>query len=59
MSVASRGSAFSEAEVLQFLRGICCLSWHIHKFGIIHQDIAPDNIILRESDRLPFSSIPA
>lgn len=49
----AQGSAFSEAEILQFLRNLLPVLAHIHKFGIIHRDIAPDNIILRESDRLP------
>ncbi|MGL4379285.1 MAG: protein kinase domain-containing protein, partial [Microcoleaceae cyanobacterium] len=49
----SFGSVFSEPEVLLFLRQILPVLAHIHARGIIHRDIAPDNIILRESDRVP------
>lgn len=47
------GSLFSEAEVVLFLRQILPVLAHIHARGIIHRDIAPDNIILRASDRVP------
>ncbi len=47
------GSLFSEAEVVLFLRQILPVLAHIHARGIIHRDIAPDNVILRESDRVP------
>ncbi|NET26673.1 MAG: protein kinase [Okeania sp. SIO1I7] len=46
-------SLFSEAEVLTFLQQILPVLAHIHSFGIIHRDISPDNIIRRESDRMP------
>ncbi|MBD1944098.1 serine/threonine protein kinase, partial [Coleofasciculus sp. FACHB-712] len=49
----SQGNTFSEVEVVQFLRQLLPVLAHIHVKGIIHRDIAPDNIILRESDRLP------
>lgn len=39
--------AFSEAEVLQLLRQLLPVLAHLHSRGIIHRDIAPDNIILR------------
>ena len=45
--------SFSEAEVRQFLHQMLPVLAHIHAQGIIHRDISPDNIILRNSDRLP------
>jgi len=47
------GQTFSEAEVLQLLRQILPVLAHIHSRGIVHRDITPDNIILRESDAKP------
>ncbi|MBW4592294.1 MAG: serine/threonine protein kinase [Brasilonema angustatum HA4187-MV1] len=47
------GSAFTEQEVLQLIRSLLPVLEYIHNQGIIHRDISPDNIILRESDRLP------
>jgi serine/threonine protein kinase len=49
----AQGYAFSEPEVLQFMRQLLPVLAHIHSKGIIHRDIAPDNVILRERDRLP------
>ena len=49
----AHGYAFSEAEVLQLLRQLLPVLAHIHSKGIIHRDIAPDNIILREKDNKP------
>jgi serine/threonine protein kinase len=48
-----QGYAFSEPEVLQLMRQLLPVLAHIHAKGIVHRDIAPDNIILRERDRLP------
>lgn len=47
------GQAFTEPEVLQFMQQLLPVLGYIHSKGIIHRDISPDNIILRESDRLP------
>lgn len=47
------GQKFSEAEVLQLLRKLLPVLAHLHSRGIIHRDISPDNIILRESDAKP------
>ncbi len=47
------GQTFSEAEVLKLLRQLLPVLAHIHNRGIIHRDISPDNIILRESDAKP------
>lgn len=47
------GQALTEAEVLQLLRSLLPLLEHIHGLGIIHRDISPENIILRDSDSQP------
>jgi len=49
----SHNSTFSEAEVRQFLQQMLPVLAHIHAKGIIHRDISPENIILRNQDRLP------
>ncbi|MEO0489641.1 MAG: protein kinase, partial [Cyanobacteria bacterium J06659_2] len=48
-----QGKAFSESEIQLFLTQILPVLAHIHAKGIIHRDISPDNIILRQQDRLP------
>jgi serine/threonine-protein kinase len=47
------GQRFSEAEVFQLLWQLLPVLAHLHNRGIIHRDISPDNIILRDRDRLP------
>ncbi len=47
------GGAFTEAEVLQLMHSLLPVLAHIHSLGIIHRDISPDNIILREIDLKP------
>ncbi len=49
----SMGQGFSESEIRLFLQQILPVLGHIHAKGIIHRDISPDNIILRNGDRLP------
>lgn len=49
----AQGIAFSEAEVMQLLRQLLPVLAHIHSKGIIHRDIAPDNVILRQQDSKP------
>ncbi len=49
----TQGYVFSEAEVIQILQQVLPVLSYIHGKGIIHRDIAPDNIMLRQSDRLP------
>ncbi|MEL7358013.1 MAG: serine/threonine-protein kinase [Cyanobacteria bacterium J06560_6] len=44
---------FSETEVTQLLYQLLPVLSYIHSLGLIHRDIAPDNIILRQSDGLP------
>lgn len=44
---------FSEAEVIQLLKQLLPVLVYIHSRGVIHRDVAPDNIIQRQSDGLP------
>ncbi len=48
-----QGETFSEQEILHFLDHILPVLSHIHSQNLIHRDISPDNLILRDSDRLP------
>ncbi len=48
-----QGQGFSEAEILQLLHQILPVLTYIHSAGIVHRDIAPDNIILRSTDQQP------
>lgn len=45
------GMTFSEAEVIQLLRQLLPVLAHIHTRGIVHRDISPDNIILRDDGK--------
>jgi len=47
------GGAFTEGEVLRLMRSMLPVLSYIHGKGIIHRDISPDNIIMRESDKMP------
>ncbi|NJM56974.1 MAG: protein kinase [Synechococcales cyanobacterium RU_4_20] len=49
----SQGRAFSPNEVLEFVRQLLPVLNHIHKKGIIHRDISPDNVMHREQDAQP------
>ncbi|MDB9377457.1 protein kinase domain-containing protein, partial [Nodularia sphaerocarpa] len=44
------GKTFAEAEVLQLIGSLLLVLEHIHSRGIIHGDISPENIILRDRD---------
>jgi serine/threonine protein kinase len=44
---------FTEQEAVAFLQNMLPILEYIHSQGIIHRDISPDNIILRENDKLP------
>ncbi|NJN23516.1 MAG: protein kinase [Acaryochloridaceae cyanobacterium RL_2_7] len=49
----AQGLAFTEGEVLEFLRESLPILSYIHEQGVIHRDISPDNLICRESDKRP------
>jgi serine/threonine protein kinase len=48
-----RGFVFSEQEVVQLMQQVLPVLSYLHGKGIIHRDIAPDNMILRDRDKLP------
>lgn len=48
-----QGKTFGEPEIMQFLSELLPVLDYIHRMGVIHRDIAPDNLILREEDQLP------
>ncbi len=47
------GNNFTEAEVWRLLVQILPVLGYMHSIGVIHRDISPENIILRDSDLLP------
>jgi serine/threonine-protein kinase len=47
------GHTFSQAEVLQLLEQLLPVLDYIHGNGVIHRDISPENLILRDADQLP------
>ncbi|WP_414569627.1 protein kinase domain-containing protein [Nostoc sp. CCY 9925] len=47
------GQTFTEAEVFGLIQSLLPVLEHIHSRGIIHRDISPENIILRDSDGKP------
>ncbi|GBF82061.1 serine/threonine-protein kinase [Aphanothece sacrum] len=49
----SQGHFFTESEVTEFLLNVLPVLAYLHHRGIIHRDITPDNIICRDSDKLP------
>ena len=48
-----RGFVFSEQEVTQLMQQGLPVLAYLQGKGIIHRDIAPDNMILRDADKLP------
>jgi serine/threonine protein kinase len=49
----SGGKSFNEEEVINLLHNILPVLTYIHSLDIVHRDISPDNLILRQSDNLP------
>ncbi|MBW4553404.1 MAG: serine/threonine protein kinase [Aphanocapsa sp. GSE-SYN-MK-11-07L] len=49
----SKGEVFSEADVRSLLVQILPVLDYLHNQGIIHRDVSPENVILRQSDRQP------
>jgi serine/threonine-protein kinase len=49
----SQGYVFSEAEVQQLINQLLPTLAYLHGKGIIHRDISPENIILRDRDQMP------
>ncbi|MEM9980086.1 MAG: serine/threonine-protein kinase, partial [Cyanobacteria bacterium P01_D01_bin.2] len=47
------GGHFSETEITQLLYQLLPVLEYIHELGIIHRDISPENLILRNQDGLP------
>ncbi len=47
------GGQFTETEITQLLYQLLPVLSYIHSLGLIHRDISPDNLILRQSDGLP------
>ncbi|MDD1468957.1 protein kinase, partial [Dolichospermum sp. ST_sed5] len=47
------GLKFTEAEIRQLLQQLLPVLEYIHSLGVIHRDISPDNLMLRNSDQLP------
>ena len=50
---SQQGEVFTDSEVQHLLEQLLPVLSYLHGLGIVHRDIAPDNIILRERDRLP------
>ncbi|MEA5576841.1 serine/threonine-protein kinase [Anabaena sp. UHCC 0451] len=49
----SQGKSLSEEEVINLLHNLLPILSYIHSLDIVHRDISPDNLILRQSDNLP------
>lgn len=45
-----KGKCFSEAEILQLFCKLLPVLSYLHRQGVIHRDISPDNIMLRPKD---------
>lgn len=47
------GGHFTELEVTQLLHQLLPVLSYLHDLGVIHRDISPENLILRNTDGLP------
>ncbi|MGL6283413.1 MAG: protein kinase domain-containing protein, partial [Microcoleaceae cyanobacterium] len=47
------GDKFTELEVLNFNKQLLPVLSYLHSRNMIHRDISPDNIILRDTDQMP------
>ncbi|MEL6780226.1 MAG: serine/threonine-protein kinase, partial [Cyanobacteria bacterium J06597_16] len=47
------GGKFTETEITQLLYQLLPVLSYIHGLGLVHRDISPDTIILRQTDGLP------
>ncbi|KAB8335807.1 serine/threonine protein kinase [Scytonema tolypothrichoides VB-61278] len=52
-SRTNQGQTFSEEEVVKLLQQMLPILSYIHSVNVVHRDLSPDNIILRQSDKLP------
>ncbi|HBL11317.1 MAG TPA: serine/threonine protein kinase, partial [Cyanobacteria bacterium UBA11162] len=52
--ILKSGKQFSEAEVIELMLLILPVLEYIHSQNLLHRDISPDNLIQRNSDKLPF-----
>ncbi|HEY9853413.1 MAG TPA: serine/threonine-protein kinase [Leptolyngbyaceae cyanobacterium] len=48
-----QGQRFNEVEVTQLMLQLLPVLEYIHSLGVVHRDISPDNVILRNADYLP------
>lgn len=48
-----KGKTFTEVEIVNLFQQILPVLAHLHVRGIIHRDISPDNLILRDLDSKP------
>lgn len=47
------GGQFNETEITQLLYQLLPVLSYVHSLGLVHRDISPDNLILRQTDGLP------
>lgn len=51
--IAQQGQAFSEAEVIQWLKDLLSVLDYLHNIQIIHRDISPENVIFSHDQSKP------
>jgi serine/threonine protein kinase len=49
----AKGQVFSETEVMQLMLQLLPVLSYLHSRGVIHGNISPDSLILRQQDQLP------